>query len=110
MDALIVTLLKLYVPVPDITDPEPFNVMVLVLPSIVPELSIFPVILWPNDEALNVVDAPIVTFPEIVTILAALIAREVPVVDDVKFPAMVKSVAGKVLMAVPVVEDNIRLP
>lgn len=91
--------------------PGPKRLMVLVAPVNVPAFTQLPDMLCVKLPPLNVVDAPILTFPLIVILEAAVKLTDVPVlIVLLKLPATVKSVPGMVFTAAPDEEENIKLP
>ncbi len=110
-DAEIVRLLKFWVPDPLTPFPGPERIIVPVLPLKVPLLIQFPATVCAKLPPLNVVEAPIETFPVMVRIAAAVKLTEVPAPNVlVRLPIIAKAVAAKVLMAAPLALLSVRLP
>jgi hypothetical protein len=111
--AVIVRLLKEYVPAPLTVLPGPFKIIVPVFPVSVPLLERSPEIVCEKlpDPPLNVVAAPIVKFPVTVMALAAVYVTPVPLpIELVKFPATVNAVPGIVFTTDPLELLRIRFP
>ncbi len=110
-EAETIRLLKFCVPDPLTPLPGPEKVMVPVLPLNVPLLTQFPATLCAKLPPLNVVEAPIVTFPEMVRMAAAVKLTEVPAPNVlVRLPTIAKAVAAKVFTAAPLALLSVRLP
>lgn len=110
-DAPIERLLKLWAPVPLIVEPAPVIFTVPVLPVKVPLFVQLLAALIVNELPLNVVFAPIFTWPFTVRLAAIVYITDVPSPCKlVKSPITVKALVGNVFVAAPEELLNLRLP
>lgn len=109
--AVIFRLLKFCIPAPLIVLPGPVKLVVLLLPLKVPLFIQLPPILWVNVAALKVVDAPILTLPDMVIGAAAVYVTDVP--EPIlleRLPTIVSGVPANVFTAAPLELVRLRFP